>query len=154
MTDKVRGALFDILGTIVTDAAVLDAYAGTGALGFEALSRGAQRVVAVELGHKAAQSIRENVALLEVGFQYQLEEARVESWLARTSTTRFDLIFAMPPYALFDNELIARIGALLNPDGVMVVEYTRQQEPAELDGLELVEFRRYGDPALAFYSRK
>jgi 16S rRNA (guanine966-N2)-methyltransferase len=150
MTDKVRAALFDILGA-PTDGVVLDAYAGSGALGFEALSRGTHRVVAVEKGRAAIQTIRANVAALEVESQYSLVPTSVESWLARHPKPDFDLIFAMPPYAILDPQLLARLGALLTPDGIMVVEYPRQITDYAIDGLQLVDSRSYGDPTIGFY---
>ena len=150
MTDKTREALFSALGSL-EGLSVLDAYAGSGALGFEALSRGAQQVVAVEMGQAAVQSIRTNLKALDVSWSYTLEEKRVESWLAQSPQQRFDLIFAMPPYAVLDRELLSRLGALLNRDGVMVVEYPRQVKDYQLEGLTVIEARSYGDPTLGFY---
>lgn len=150
MSDKVRAALFNILGPL-NGYAVLDAYAGSGALGFEALSHGAQTVVAVEIGRAAIKAINSNIETLNVSFQYRLETQKVETWLAKNPEAKFDLIFAMPPYALLDKELIQRIGGLLSPEGILVVEFNRQTDPFALDGLRLVDTRSYGDPKLAFY---
>lgn len=152
MTDRVRGALFEILGPL-DKYRVLDVYAGSGALGFEALSRGAEQVEAIEAGRQAAEAIRANIINLDCSFVFTLKETKAESWIAQTTnqTRRFDLIFVMAPYALLDQELIARFGKLLNPDGLLVVEYPSQQTDFSVEGLELVTTRSYGDPTLAFY---
>lgn len=153
MTDKVRGALFDILGPI-DGFMVLDAYAGSGALGFESISRGADRVIAIESGKQAINAITKNVAGLDLGFQYQLVPSKVESWLARKPDYIFDLIFFMPPYSIFDREIAERVGSLLGQDGTLVIEFSRQQTPAELEHFRLVQARDYGDQKLAFYQRR
>lgn len=150
MTDKVRGALFSILGPI-EEATVLDAYAGSGALGIEALSRGAIRVISIESGREAIASIKANIKSLDLGVRYQLEAQKVETWLAHQPGERFDLIFAMPPYALLDQDILQRLARLLQPEGTMVVEYPRQHLPFQLGDLELIQTRSYGDPQLAFY---
>ena len=153
MTDKVRGALFDILGPI-DGMTVLDAYAGSGAIGFEALSRGALRVVAIEIGHQALRAISSNIESLGLGFEYSVEPIKVESWLAHKPAGALDLIFAMPPYAAMDKEILARLAALLAEDGVMVVEYPRQAKDYTVDGLSVIDSRSYGDPTLVFYKKQ
>lgn len=152
MTEKVRAALFDILGPI-EGLFVLDAYAGSGALGIEALSRGATKVIAVEAGHQACSAIRKSVDSLQLGMQYSLEPKKVESWLAHYRGDKFGLIFAMPPYSLIDDDILSRIGVYLEKDAVMVVEFPRQSPPIALEGMSLVDVRTYGDPKLAFYKR-
>lgn len=152
MGEKVRGAVFDILGPL-DGMSVLDAYAGSGALGFEALSRGAQQVEAIEMGREAIRAIRGGIVTLDLSFNYQLYEMKVETWMAQESnqTKRFDLIFAMPPYAILDRELISRLGSQLNPDGILVVEYPAKDTETEVPGLTKVAERSYGDPRIVFY---
>jgi 16S rRNA (guanine966-N2)-methyltransferase len=150
MTDKVRAALFNILGA-PEDAVVLDAYAGSGALGFEALSRGARQVVGVEKGRAAILAIKTNIVALELEWAYSLIPTSVENWLARRPEQPFDLIFAMPPYAILDPELLSRLGRLLTPEGTMVVEYPRQNTNYTVEGLALIDNRGYGDATICFY---
>jgi 16S rRNA (guanine966-N2)-methyltransferase len=150
VTDKVRAALFDILGPL-TSLKVLDAYAGSGALGFEALSRGAQHVVGVEKGREAIQTITANIASLKLDWAYTLLPISVESWLARSPEQRFDLVLADPPHDALDSELLGRLGGVLAPGGTMVVEYPRRAVDHELEGLKLIDTRSYGDVVLAFY---
>lgn len=152
MTDKVRGALFNILGP-VEGLDVLDAYAGSGALGFEALSRGADHVVAIEAGREASSTIRKNVEGLGVGGSYELIEGKVENWLSHAGEAGFDLVFAMPPYELLEHKVLAALAQHTKATGLMVVEYPRGFEPFEFPGLRLEQVRSYGDPHLAFYVR-
>ncbi len=150
MTDKVRAALFDTLGDI-SGLSVLDTYAGSGALGIEALSRGASKVEAVELGDTAAKTIRRNVQSLQIGIEYVLHQMRVESWLARQPEGGYGIIFFMPPYAAFDSELLERTAALLVPDGILVLEHPSRSQVPSFAGLPTVMQRRYGDATLAYY---
>ena len=135
-SERVREALFSILGPIEGD--VLDLYAGSGALGFEALSRGASRVVFVESRRPALDALRENARVLGV-------EPAVS------------LILADPPYALVHGGQAPRtLAALLAagalaPGGVLVLEHASRTEPPSLEGLFLRECRRYGDTALSIY---
>jgi 16S rRNA (guanine966-N2)-methyltransferase len=152
MTDKVRAALFDSMGTI-QDTVVLDAYAGSGAVGFEALSRGAARVIAVESARPAIRAIHANVEALDVSWGYELHEDSVETWLARRSDVpqHFDVIIADPPYASLKPDIIEKLGRLLAPDSLIVVSHTARLELPELEGLILHQTKTYGDTALSFY---
>lgn len=151
--DKVRAAIFDVLGDI-SGARVLDAYAGSGALGFEALSRGALMVEAIEAHRLAVKVIEENQS--KVGFMtYFLHKMTVEHWLAlseRTHTPRtFDIILADPPYDHLSDELLAKLGKLLEKNGVMAVSHTSRLAPPMLESLRLVQAKRYGDASVSFY---
>lgn len=158
-TDFVRQALFSMLGARVEGAKVLDLYAGSGALGLEALSRGASSCVFVDDSRAAERVIAENLRLadLEGG---RVVRAEVAAWLRR-DRSRFDLIFADPPYAktVFDHDHLAGLlasGGLherLEPGGWIVLEQAAEGEAREADGLELVEHRRYGGSAILLYAR-
>jgi 16S rRNA (guanine966-N2)-methyltransferase len=152
MTDKVRAALFDSVGDI-TDMMVLDAYAGSGAVGFEALSRGAARVIAIESARPAIRAVHANVEALDVSWGYELHETSVETWLARRGDTpwHFDVITADPPYASLKPDIIEKLGGLLVPDGLIVVSHSARMELPELEGLILQQTKAYGDTGLSFY---
>lgn len=152
MTDKVRAALFNILGDI-EGLTVLDAYAGSGALGFEALSRGAANAEAIELGSEALRSIAANIERLGLGAEYKVHPQKVESWLAGGSGKMYDLIFAMPPYAVLDKAVLQQLADHLEPGGLLIVEFPRQQTDYSLGGLEVVKTKSYGDPSLVFYRK-
>jgi len=155
-SEKVREALFAILGH--PGEQVLDVYAGSGALGFEALSRGAQRVVFVESRRPALDALRENTGALGVGEVATTVPRPAERALASLAPLGpFSLILADPPYAMIDDgqaprALSALCGAgLLAPGGVLVVEHASRSAVPALAGLELRDSRRYGDTSLSFY---
>ncbi|HSW10791.1 MAG TPA: 16S rRNA (guanine(966)-N(2))-methyltransferase RsmD [Bacillota bacterium] len=156
-SDRVRESLFNILGTHVQDAEMLDLFAGSGSVGVEALSRGARHVVFVEKDPGAAQIIRQNLLhtrqapRAEVRVQHALVAARQ---LARQGQ-RFSLIFLDPPYDRDWPALTLRVLAetgILSAGGIIVVEHGRRETvPAQVEDIELTRQNTYGDSALSFY---
>jgi 16S rRNA (guanine966-N2)-methyltransferase len=159
-SDLAREALFNTLAGLVEldGARVLDLYAGSGALGLEALSRGAQVAVLVESDAEAARAITANVAALGLSGA-EVVRTTVERHLAIPPAERFDVVFADPPYALAEPELAAALVRLARADwvrsgGVVVVERSvRSPEPEWPEPLPPVKHRRYGDTAL-WYRRR
>ncbi|MCG2797438.1 MAG: 16S rRNA (guanine(966)-N(2))-methyltransferase RsmD [Cellulomonas sp.] len=154
-SDRVREALFSRLDHVagLDGARVLDLYAGSGALGLEAASRGASHVVLVEHDRVAAQVCRSNAAGTGLAAQVTVVADRVERYLA-ASDDRFDLILLDPPYAVEDAALDAVIvgaAGLLTSDGWMVVERsTRSPGPTWPAGLLSEGDRRYGETRIWF----
>jgi 16S rRNA (guanine966-N2)-methyltransferase len=148
-SDKVRAALFDVLGD-VHGLAMLDAYAGSGAIGIEALSRGASSVVAIETAHLAIQSIDRNTRSLAAG-TFQLNSGKVEYFPGKPQ--QFDLIFADPPYADVNPVVLDYLARFLQDDGTFVVSHSSRIASPELQSLKLVRHKVYGDSALSFYQR-
>ncbi len=161
-SDRTREGLFSsliaIFGTLA-ELAVLDLYAGSGALGLEALSRGAADVVLVESDPGAVQVIKRNIDV--VGLPgVRLAQDRVERFLRRGpgAAARRDLVFADPPYSVSGNEVFAALTSLLSeawlaPDAVVVVE--RDARSTELrwpEGYSQDRSRRYGETTL-WYGR-
>ena len=158
--DRVREAVFSVLGD-VGGARVLDLYSGTGALAIEALSRGASFATLVDRDTRAALG---NIKRLGLEDRVDLIRSDVSSYLSSlgpsnerraTSNEHFDLIFLDPPYRLADRlgpELDTRLGALLSPEGRVIVE-SPARRPLALDSLELIRERRYGTTRVAFYGR-
>ena len=156
-SDKVREALFSILGSRVFGSRFLDLYAGTGAVGIEALSRGATVVTFVESDPKAVQVLRKNLTVCGL-----LEQAEVRAGLAQTFFKRpqwsngpYDIVFADPPYAATEPvDLVLEsweIG-LLAEDAVMVIEQdVRATLPIATDRANLIRRYDYGDSALFLY---
>jgi 16S rRNA (guanine966-N2)-methyltransferase len=152
-SDRAREALFSILGAEVAGARVLDAYAGTGALGFEALSRGAASAVFVEADGRAATGIEETAGRLGLSGRVAVARGAVVDLLRRGFVPGpFALILADPPYADPEREafLEAAIGVLA-PGGLLVVERDARSEAAEAIGLRLVRTAAYGRCRLDFY---
>ena len=155
LSDKVRAALFDVYGS-VEGKTVLDAYAGSGAAGFEAMSRGAVMVEAIEANVKVARVIEANAAALKFNWGYLLQVMTVATWLARPSDAprpRFDLIIADPPYAQLEPDVLERLVGCLNDGGILVVSHSSKRPSPDLAGGEVVKQKVYGDTALSFYAQ-
>lgn len=159
--DRVREALFSILGSrgVFDDgpAAVLDLYAGTGALAIEALSRGAERAVLVEKGRDAIAAIRENLRALGLEARATLLSTSCEKAVADPSRLGgpFALVLVDPPYAdvAAASRLVAAVVASLTPDATVVVEHATGSTLPPIAGLILEDSRVYGDTTLALLAR-
>ena len=151
---RAREALFSILHDSVVGAAVLDLYAGSGAVGLEAVSRGARRAVLVE---EDATALEKNAARLDPEGEWlrvlRGDAARAVAKLVR-GAERFELIFADPPYSgVMPPDLLADAAALLSPGGLLILQRDGPgAPPAEPPGVALVERRRYGRNVFYFFS--
>lgn len=155
-SEKVREALFNILGPPGDDAHVLDLFAGSGALGLEALSRGAARAVFVDRGRPALAALRRNVDELGVADRAELVAADAVAFLARRPAAPWRWIFVDPPYrtdlARRVLDALAAAPDALAERGSIVVEHDRRNPPAPTHGSLLrTDLRRYGDTELSFY---
>ncbi len=160
-SDRAREALFGTVGSVLelAGARVLDLYAGSGAVGLEALSRGAEHALLVEADAAAAAAISANVTALALTGRATLARDRVER-LLRTGPPGppYHLIFADPPYALPDEQVDAVLAALaehgwVGPDAVVVIERSsRGAGPAWPSSLRPMKQRRYGEGTL-WYGR-
>lgn len=157
---RTREALFNILGGLVRGSRFLDLFAGSGAVGIEALSRGAALAVFVERDPRAVRVLRENLARtrLETRAEVLALDAGAALRLLGRQGRRFELVFADPPYGngfpgpLLD--LVVRHG-LLASAGLVILETCKRNPLPETEGvLRLVRHRRYGDSVLAFYAQK
>lgn len=145
--DRVRQSLFDLLGQRMDGLTVLDLYAGTGALGLEALSRGAVRAVLIEKEARACGVIHGNVADLRLQGQTQVIRGELPAALSGLRGQTFDLVFSDPPYALHAAQAtVDGVRELLAAGARLVLEMERR-EPLPLlpEGLTLADERRYGD---------
>ena len=153
--DRVREALFSILGDL-DGQCVVDLYAGSGALGLEALSRGARHVTLVEADRRAAQVIRKNVANWGIEKQLRVLETTVEhSRSALSAVKPIDLVLADPPWAIAQEAALsvakAVKGALASDARVVLGHASRERlSLGEDSGLVVVDCRTWGDSALSF----
>lgn len=153
-SDRVKEALFSMLGE-VDGAIVLDLFAGTGALGIEALSRGAERAVFVERDRAAVAAIRANLASLGLGesqAELRVGDARAALRAAREAGETYDLVFVDPPYdhvREWAGELAELLPAVLASGARVVVESDRRA-PAELP-LAVAQSKRYGDTTITIH---
>ena len=152
-SDRVREALFSILGASVHGARVLDLFAGSGALGIEALSRGAALAVFVERSPRALRAVRANLAGLAVEADVRALDARAALRAASARREAYDLVFLDPPYrrgAELGRELSEDLAAVLAP-GARVVTESDRRAPLELQ-LPLADERRYGDTVIRIHA--
>ncbi len=150
MSDRVRGALFNSLGDI-KGLTILDAFAGTGAAGFEGLSRGAASVLFIEIDRPAQQSITASIQQLGLRNNAKLVKANCSGWSDNNPTVLFDIILAAPPYTDLQLSIVRKLTRHLNPNGIFIVDWPGKQDAPELDGLRIVEQKNYGDAQLVFY---
>lgn len=150
MGERIRGSLFNILGDI-TGYSVMDAFAGSGALGFEALSRGAVDVTFIEQDKVAQNIIGENITTLNVSESTKLIRASVARWDETAEKQQFNIIFADPPYHNLQLSTVSRLVKYLKPNGLMVLSYPGREQAPTVNGVVVVDNRSYGDAALAFY---
>ncbi|TFV45470.1 16S rRNA (guanine(966)-N(2))-methyltransferase RsmD [Blastococcus sp. TF02A-35] len=158
--DKARGAMFNSLGSLVDldGAAVLDLYAGSGALGLEALSRGAAEVVFVESGPRVLPVLRENLAAVGLPGG-RVVAGSVPTVVAGAAPAEFDVVLADPPYDVPAEEVLSVLrslvdGGWLAPGGVVVVERSSREQPWEWPTpLEGLRDRRYGEAVLRYGRR-
>ena len=160
-TDQLRETLFDVLGPGIEGARFLDLYAGSGAVGIEALSRGASEVVFIEHHRPAVDLIRRNLAALKIEAEYRLLTSAALAGLERLAEDgeTFDYVFLDPPYdAIREYHQILREfgrGKLLQPSSLVIAEHSRHVVLEEqYVSLRRSRLLRHGDAQLAFYRSK
>lgn len=151
----VREAVFNILGDLVEDAQVLDLYAGTGALGIEALSRGGAHATFVEAEAAGCEAILQSLARAGLSERGTVMRGRLPSALSSLPGP-YDIIFMDPPYQLETAaETLMAIPPLLAPRGILVYEHASRYNPPERPAaLHMQERRVYGDSAIALYAHE
>ncbi len=161
-SDRVREAIFNILGPPPSGTRVLDAFAGAGSLGMEALSRGASDVLFIDRARASLDCLRRNLNNLGVGQSARVQRgdalALVQRWQrgdGSASPRRFRWVFLDPPYKGDSaDRMLDLLGAsdLLETDAVIVVEHDRRNPPGDEHGsLERTDRRKYGDTTVSFY---
>jgi len=157
-TDRLRETLFDVLAPLVEDSLWLDLYAGTGAVGIEAISRGARMVYFVDASRKAAEVIRQNLRSLriEAGFEVMERDVEAALRLLDSRAVTCDVCFLDPPYSM--EPAYARVldllaaSRLLKPSSIVVAEHEKHFDPGgKFGALERYRELRQGDAVLSFY---
>lgn len=159
-SDRLRETLFNVLAPRIEGAVFLDLYAGSGAVGIEALSRGAAEAIFVENAEAALKAIRKNLASLGIKGGYALEQRSAAAAVKRLATSgkQADIVFLDPPYAdASEYETVLGLlggecAALLAPGAIVIAEHLKKYEPAEGFGA-IARYRllKQGDAALSFY---
>lgn len=152
MSEKMRGAMFGVLGDI-KGLTVLDPFAGSGALSFEAISRGAKSAMLLDNDKLAQVTIDDNILNLGLADQVTFIPANATSWSRRNSQKKYDLILADPPYDRLPFAVIEAVVRNLAPTGTYVLSWPSQYEHPKLYGLEVIANKVYGDAQLVFYQQ-
>lgn len=159
ITDKVKGALFNILGGGISDSLFLDLFGGTGSVGLEALSRGAEFAVFIEKNRSAYLILKDNIKAAGFDEDSQAYQMDALKYLQKEPDHQFDYIFVAPPqYKGLWLEAMTRLDAnpaWLHPDGMVIVQIdVLEYGEITLSTLTEVEQRKYGDTLLLFYEKK
>ncbi len=158
-SDRVKEAIFDLLQKFPPGKNVLDLFAGTGALGIEALSRGAQKAVFVEGSARASVILRRNIEACRLGGQVEVVSREVQAGLKALEERghSFDLIFLDPPYgkglAYRTLESLSR-SPILSPNPLIVAEHSPDEDLSSIPSLERIDRRKYGGTEVSFFRRK
>lgn len=165
ISDRIKDSLFNILSQVIPDSSVIDMYAGTGAIGIEALSRGARSCVFIEIDKSAIQVIKKNLETTKLQDKAQVlryDVFEIVPYLEKNSI-EVDLVFASPPYPLIEkssyrDELLVLFSILcskriVQPEGIIVLQHkkTAFEIPPDAPYLELFNTRIYGDTQISFF---
>lgn len=156
---RMRTSLFEVLRSRLEGARVVDLFAGTGSLGLEALSRGAERALFLDTDARCLDVLRKNVERL--GFSDRAEVRRADAFAAVAALESADLLFVDPPYNYYverAGEMRELIVTLLSrvasgPEARVVVEHRPKEGPGAVEGGEIVDERTYGDTVVTLYRR-
>lgn len=152
MSDKMRGALFGVLGDI-HGLSVLDIFAGSGALAIESISRGAASAVAIDVDKGAHAIIVKNIEALGISDQIKTIKAYANAWSTRHQAQLFDIVFADPPYDHIPWRDMRVLQRHVKQGGLLVLSWPGKADWPAFDGLTMIENRLYGDSQLVFYRK-
>lgn len=152
MSEKARGALFNTLGDI-EDLSVLDAFAGSGALAYEAISRGAASALAIELDKTAHKAIDESIKKLGLDNRIKNLRGNVSGWSNNNADKQFDLVLLDPPYNNLDRQLLQKLVKHTKAGGLVVLSWPGKEPAPPFEGLEVVTTKNHGDIQLVFYRK-
>jgi 16S rRNA (guanine966-N2)-methyltransferase len=151
MSEKARGGLFNKLGDI-EGLTILDAFAGTGALGYEALSRGAKSVTVIEIDRKAIDIIKINSNNLGLASSMKIVKSNAGSWSDNNLDQTFDIVIAAPPYDDLQLAVVIKMTRHVKKDGLFVLDWPPSEQVPDLSGFKQIAENNYGDAQLVFYS--
>jgi 16S rRNA (guanine966-N2)-methyltransferase len=152
MSEKVRGALFNTLGDI-EGLTILDAFSGSGALCFEAISRGAKRALAIERDQAVQKIVKKSINELGLSGQIRAVRASAGGWSDNNPDEQFNIVILAPPYDDLQPSLLQKLTRHVQKDGILVLDYPGKDNPPVFDGLEEVRNKEYGDAQLIFYRK-
>ncbi len=152
MSEKIRGALFNMLGDI-EGLSVLDAFTGSGAIAFEAISRGASSVIAIDSDKDAHKIATQNAATLGVNDKVKVVQANASSWSDNNPSELFDIVVLDPPYDKVKQPLLQKLAAHTKNGGITVLSLPPDEEVRLDPKFTQLARKSYGDAVLVFYRK-
>jgi 16S rRNA (guanine966-N2)-methyltransferase len=152
MSEKMRGALFNVLGDI-GGLTVFDAYGGSGAMAFEAISRGASAVKVCEIDKNAVRVIAQNVKLLNVSQGLELIKYSSAMWVEANPSEQFDLVICDPPYDDIKESQLKTLSKAVKSQGLLIISLPPEYEQLDFDNFKLELKKSYGDSSLTIYRK-
>lgn len=149
MSEKIRGAIFNALGDI-EGLTLLDAFGGSGAISFEALSRGAISALAVDVSKDAHSAMQKNAETLKIGKSFKAILANVSSWSATNQHSQFDLVVADSPYDDISERTLEVLKIHVKPDGLYILSLPKSCEFAP-EGFKFLSKKTYDQATVGFY---
>lgn len=153
MGERIKGALFNMLGNDVVGKTVFEPFAGSGALSFEAISRGAKSALLLEKEKRAQGAIERNIKALGLSQKATLVKANCRMWSENNPDAQFDLLLVDPPFHDMQLSTVTLLIRHLKANGLMVLSYQGRGAAPTVNGVVVVDTRLYGDAALAFYRK-
>lgn len=152
MSEKARGAIFNALGDI-DGLTVFDAFAGSGALGIEAVSRGARSVLAIDIDVEAVKTIAKNVTVLGLDEYITVRRKNVSGWSRNNVDKQFDIVLADPPYNDIRPDVLERLTVHVRAAGIFVLSWPGSEAVRDFPSFTVVARKPLGDIQLIFYRR-
>lgn len=152
MSDKMRGAVFSVLGNI-EGLSVLDAFAGSGALAFEAVSRGAKHATAIDIDKSAITTVVKSAQTLHIDDKIKAIRANASGWSDNNKEAQFDLVFCDPPYDKLQITLLQKLVKHVKHGGIYILSWPGDLEAPEFALLEKLQAKNYGDSQLVFFRK-
>lgn len=151
MSEKMRGAIFNALGDI-EGLTVFDPFAGSGALSFEAISRGAQSALAIDEDRNAFRTIQDNIAKFHLD-KVKVVKANASSWSDNNATEQFDIVLLDPPYDDIKDNLLIKLANHANSGGIVAISLPNAPTFMPTTNYQLLTTKTYGDSTLVFYRK-
>jgi 16S rRNA (guanine966-N2)-methyltransferase len=151
MSERMRGSLFNTLGDI-SGLKILDAYAGSGSLGIEALSRGASYVLFIDSDKNAASVIMQNLGKLKL-VGSKVTKANIASWSDHNFETTFDIVLADPPYNQVNENHFVKIGRNVGKNGLLVISLPKSYQKVSIENFAELVTKNFADGSIRIYQR-
>jgi 16S rRNA (guanine966-N2)-methyltransferase len=152
MSDKARGGLFNTLGDI-KGMSVLDAFAGSGAIAIEAVSRGAERVVAIDVDKDAFKTVVANIRVLQLEDQIEAVRRQAGSWSTGHTDIFFDVVVCDPPYDNLRRDILQKVALRTKQEGIFILSWPGHEPAPVFTSLKFLRQKSYGDIQLIYYQK-